>query len=78
MSNHARRHRPYSPPTRGPVITMSRDLTVDEHLRQHLTSAGCTCSPEVTITTDSAGIHHANVAHDPWCPLLTRAHADTN
>jgi hypothetical protein len=33
---------------------------------------GCTCTPDIAITTDG----HATAQHDDWCPLLRRH--DTN
>ena len=39
---------------------------------------GCTCTPEIEIETDDYGIHHAHIAHDTWCALLTRRAAPWN
>jgi hypothetical protein len=34
--------------------------------------AGCTCRPDISVTTDAEGIQHARVAHDDWCPLIRK------
>ena len=39
--------------------------------------AGCTCEPSIDIETVDE-IHHAHIAHDPWCALLARRAAPCN
>ena len=40
--------------------------------------AGCTCEPDIDVTTVLPGLHDVIVGHDDWCELHRRLRAETN
>lgn len=70
MSNARRlRHRRPRPPAAPPVPRWLLEQVAHDSAARR----GCTCAYDLEVRHDAAGMPHATIRHDDWCPAHPEA-----